>query len=411
MSRADGEAAWLATRISPIEAKKEIRMRFRSRRTIAAVAAGLSLLAGGATALAESGSSPSGPPRGASRIGSGVFVTRSIVPRSIVTGSVAVPAGAIAACGPLGREVAPGFPGEQVHLEAAAAYLGLSVDKLAQELQAGKSLADIAAAQGKSVDGLKQALLDAAKADLDRGVANGDLTADQEQQMLNQFRAGLDDLVNGKGAPPIPIGGPPGDAAIGHLLDAAAAYLGLSVDQLTQQLQGGKTLADVATAQGKSVDGLKQALLDAAKADLDRSVADGDLTADQEQQILGQLRSEIDDFVNGKGGLSIHIEGPGPGVVLGGPFKTAADYLGLSVDQLTQELQAGKSLADIATEHGKSVEGLKQALIDAATADLKKAVDDLVDQKGLPGPPCGGKFALGMALPGLGFRVTVAPTR
>jgi hypothetical protein len=217
MSRADGEAAWLATRISPIEAKKEIRMRFRSRRTIAAVAAGLSLLAGGATALAESGSSPSGPPRRASRIGSGVFVTRSIVTRSI-----AVPTGAIAACGPLGREVAPGFPGEQVHLEAAAAYLGLSVDQLAQELQAGKSLGDVAAAQGKSLDGLKQALIDAAKADLDRGVANGDLTADQEQQMLDQFRAGLDDLVKGKGGPPIPFGGPPGGAAIGHLLDAAA---------------------------------------------------------------------------------------------------------------------------------------------------------------------------------------------
>jgi hypothetical protein len=176
----------------------------------------------------------------------------------------------------------------------------------------------------------------------------------------------------------------------GDPLQDAAAYLGLSQEQLREELDGGKSLAEIANTRGKSVDGLKQAMLDAAKADLDQAVADGDLSADEAQAIMSKLRSGIDDLVNGKDGFSIRVEvkGAGPGAVLGGPFETAADYLGVSVDQVTQELRAGKSLAEIAEAHGKSVAGLKQALIAAAKADLEKAVDELVAQKGLPGPEC-----------------------
>jgi DNA-binding CsgD family transcriptional regulator len=187
-----------------------------------------------------------------------------------------------------------------------------------------------------------------------------------------------------------PLPGKPGDP-----FGAVADYLGLSAEELKNELASGKSLAEIATAHGKSVDGLKQAVLDAAKTDLDRAVADGDLTAEQEQSILSQLRNGIDDFVNGKGGLRVKVEakGAGPDVALGGPFETAAEYLGLSVDQLTQELRAGKSLAEIASEHGKSVIGLKQKLIDAATAEIEQVVTKLVNQKGLPEPPCVEKVA------------------
>ena len=180
---------------------------------------------------------------------------------------------------------------------------------------------------------------------------------------------------------------------LGDPVQAAADYLGVSVDQLTQQLQGGKSLAEIATEQGKSVTGLKQALLTAAKANLDRAVAAGEMTADQEQQLLAQFSSQIDAFVNGKGDLSIKIRagaGPAPSALGGGLFKTAADYLGLSLDQMLQELQGGKSLAEIATEQGRSVAGLEQALVAAATAELNKEVTSLVNQKGLPAKPCAG---------------------
>jgi hypothetical protein len=206
---------------------------------------------------------------------------------------------------------------------------------------------------------------------------------------------------------------------LGDPLAAAADYVGLSVDQLAQQLDGGKSLADVAKAQGKSVDGLDQALIDAARSELDRSVAAGDITADQEQQVLDQFRSQVDGFVNGSGRLSVQIGNGGLSIAVGGaasdvklaggPVETAAGYIGLSVDELTNELQSGKSLAEVATEHGKSVDGLKQSLVAAATAEIEKAVDQIVNHEGLGRPGCGDDLVgpAGIASPilGVGFSV------
>lgn len=94
----------------------------------------------------------------------------------------------------------PGFglrPGPGGELQAAADYLGVDLATLRQDLRAGKSLADVAGAQGKSVDGLKTALTNAYKARLDAAVKAGSLTSAQEQTLLQRFGSRLDDLVNG----------------------------------------------------------------------------------------------------------------------------------------------------------------------------------------------------------------------
>ena len=85
----------------------------------------------------------------------------------------------------------------------------------------------------------------------------------------------------------------------GKFLDAAATYLGLTEDQLRTQLESGKSLADVAKAQGKSVDGLKQAILSQVQSKLDQAVKDGELTTAQRDQMLADLKAHIDDLVNG----------------------------------------------------------------------------------------------------------------
>jgi hypothetical protein len=381
-------------------------MRVRSPRVLAAGATALVLLTGGATAAAKSVSGGYKPST----------EWRTNEPALFSSGPELFAARrANDAGGPFHEECAIGVPAIGVPfgdpVEVAADYLGLSVDQVSNELEGGASLAEIASEHGKSVDGLEQALVDAAKAGLDKGVAAGEITAEQAQKLLGEVRSGIDDVVKRKGDLHGPLAKPP----LGDPLKAAADYLGLSVDQLAEQLKAQKSLGDVAKAQGKSVDGLEQAIIDGAKSGLDESVAAGEMTADEEQDVLTQLRLQIDGFVNGTGALSlragdgrlsIRIGGPAAEVTLGGPYKTAADYLGLSVDQLTTELQAGKSLADIATEHGKSVDGLKQALVAAETAKIEKAVDGLVNQKGLPGPLCGPDVAapgIAAPVPGLGF--------
>jgi hypothetical protein len=85
------------------------------------------------------------------------------------------------------------FPG----LGAAASYLGLTAAQLDEKLDSGKTLAQVAKDQGKSVDGLVAALVADMKRHLDRGVARGDITKAEEDQALKGVEARFRNLVNG----------------------------------------------------------------------------------------------------------------------------------------------------------------------------------------------------------------------
>jgi lambda repressor-like predicted transcriptional regulator len=57
-------------------------------------------------------------------------------------------------------------------------------------------------------------------------------------------------------------------------------------------------------------------------------------------------------------------------------METAADYLGLDTADVREALRDGESLADLAKDKGKSVDGLKKALRDPIRKDGDKAVED-----------------------------------
>ena len=87
-------------------------------------------------------------------------------------------------------------------------------------------------------------------------------------------------------------------AARGGLLKIAATYLGVTNAQLVTDLRAGKSLAQVATAKSKSVDGLKQALLAALKQKVDAAVAAGRLDAARAQKLLERAPAHIERLVN-----------------------------------------------------------------------------------------------------------------
>src|SRR3989441_2591737 len=60
-------------------------------------------------------------------------------------------------------------------------------------------------------------------------------------------------------------------------------------------------------------------------------------------------------------------------------YSTAATYIGITTDQLRTELGTDKSLADVAVAHGKTRDGLIQALVAAS----QTSITTLVDQKGI----------------------------
>jgi len=105
-------------------------------------------------------------------------------------------------------------------------------------------------------------------------------------------------------------------------LAAAAKYLGLTEAELRTQLESGKTLAEIAKAQGKTVDGLEKALTADTKAKLDAAVKAGTITQAQADELLKRATDHLDDRVNGtfrlRGDGDHHGFGRPPLVVPGG---------------------------------------------------------------------------------------------
>jgi len=165
---------------------------------------------------------------------------------------------------------------------------------------------------------LKAALKGASDDRIDAAVAAGKITKAQGDAMKARTAEGGVPLFGGGGH----RGGGFGHGGPGHggpaSLDAAAKYLGLTEAQLHTQLESGKTLAEIAKAQGKTIDGLERALTAATKTKLDAAVKAGAITQAQADDLLTRATDHLDDLVNGKLGFHGHDGGRG----FGGPPMT-----------------------------------------------------------------------------------------
>jgi len=178
-------------------------------------------------------------------------------------------------------------------LPVAAAYLDLTPMALRGELRSGKSLAQVATAKGKSVDGLESALLNALRTKVAAAKAAGKIDAARADRLLQRAPQLVERIVNA--TPRARTSRARG--ARGGPLKAAATYLGVTNAQLETELRSGKSLAQVATAKNKSVDGLEQALLAALKQKVDAAVAAGRLDAARAQKLLERAPAHIERLV------------------------------------------------------------------------------------------------------------------
>jgi hypothetical protein len=157
-------------------------------------------------------------------------------------------------------------------------------------------LDDAAKRLGVEPEALENALEAALAERLDAAVAAGRLTEEQAAELKERLEDGALPLFGGPG-PGLHVFGHHGPAS----LDAAAEYLGLNEAELRSQLEDGKSLADVAEAEGKSVAGLKTALLGAAREELDDAVEAGKLTDAQRDDVLERFEERLDDLVERTG--------------------------------------------------------------------------------------------------------------
>jgi hypothetical protein len=126
-------------------------------------------------------------------------------------------------------------------------------------------------------------------------------------------------------------------------------------------------IADAAKQLGIEPAKLSDALKKAQENRVDAAVTAGRLTKAEGDALKARIESGETPLV-GAPLHEFHHFGPGPGL------DAAATYLGLTATQLRTELESGKTLAQIATSHGKTADGLVSALVDAAKKRLDAAV-------------------------------------
>jgi hypothetical protein len=248
--------------------------------------------------------------------------------------------------------------------------------------------------EGTSLTGqdIQDALKDVLKERLDDAVKSGKITQEEADRILERASERGFPLGPGPGGPDFHIefrGGP--------VMDAAAKALGLSEDALEEQLEDGKSLADIAAARNVDKSKVVAAVRDAILAD---PPPGRDAPTEAEATRIAEA------IVNGKR-APLGPDGPGFHIEFrGGPFiEAATKALGLSEDALREQLGAGKSLADIAAarnvDKSKVVAAVRDAILaepppggDAPTkAEATRIAQDIVNGKRVrhrapfPGPP------------------------
>ena len=178
-------------------------------------------------------------------------------------------------------------------LAAATPQPGNSPGSSSTKAQANcdRFVGHLASNLGKSPDQVKKAMTDALNQSLADAVKAGDLTQQQAdaikarengQPVCSGALAGVGARGRGPG---------PGTAARVGLAEYAKA-LGMSQQDLRQQLAAGKTVKDIAASKNLSESDFRSKLVDVVKTDLDAQVKGGKLTQQQEDNVLHRLKND-----------------------------------------------------------------------------------------------------------------------
>lgn len=167
------------------------------------------------------------------------------------------------------------------------------------------------------------------------------------------------------------VAGAPQRARAGARLaiETAASAIGVTPQDLRSQVRGGKTVAQVATEHGVDPATVVNAVVAALTQRIDEADAQGKIDANRVEQTKQKLPDFANRFVNETKLTRGHR-------ILKDAVKAAAKEIGVSENDLKQARKDGKSIAQVAKDHGKSVDDVVNAIVKAATSDIDQAVKD-----------------------------------
>jgi uncharacterized protein YidB (DUF937 family) len=180
-----------------------------------------------------------------------------------------------------------------------ATLLGVTADELKTQLEAGKTLAAIAAEKGVAIQKLTDLISKTMTTKLDKELADGKLTQTEYDKRKAELADRATKMVNGELGPK--EGGHRGHGG-GFLEGNAeiATLLGVTADELKTQLEAGKTLAAIAAEKGVAVQKLTDLISKTMTTKLDKELADGKLTQTEYDKRKAELADRATKIVNGE---------------------------------------------------------------------------------------------------------------
>ncbi|WP_211747012.1 hypothetical protein [Paenibacillus sp. Marseille-Q4541] len=170
-----------------------------------------------------------------------------------------------------------------------------------------------------------------------------------------------------------------------YFMEETAQILKIDTKTLAGEMEQGKTIADIAKTKGMTSKQLEEKLKPAVEQRVDEAVKAGCLTKEQAASMKTSIGERLDKVINtpmselrqkhshhGKGQSKLNRE-------------SIAKFLGITTNQLNQELQQGKSLAEIAKAKGISEKQLIDHLKEQLTPDLNKFIHRKIRMNQGPG--------------------------
>jgi ribosomal protein S20 len=195
---------------------------------------------------------------------------------------------------------AAGAVGAALLVAGLGAAGAIAASRVFSPSEESKAVIDDAAKQlGVQPQELSDALKQALKNRVDDAVDAGMLTKEQGQRLKERIDSGEYPFLLGPGFGFHERGFGLAFGERADLLETAASYLGMSEDDLREELQD-KTLAEIAKDKGKSVSGLVAALVAVEAKKIDQAVSDGRITKTQATEIKSRLDERMQALVNGE---------------------------------------------------------------------------------------------------------------
>ncbi|MFM1651735.1 hypothetical protein ACI7RC_06495 [Brevibacillus sp. B_LB10_24] len=254
--------------------------------------------------------------------------------------------------------------------EQLLSLLKLDAEELKAQLKDGKSLAQIAEAQGVAEDDVISLLTKQHEEQLAKAVEDGKLTQEQADKMKEKTAEMVKNMVENTHQR---MGGGFGVKFDIRDNQELLSLLKLDAEGLQTQLKNGKSLAQIAEAQGVAEDDVISLLTKQHEEQLAKAVEDGKLTQEQADKMKEKTAEMVKNMVE-----NTHQR-------MGGGFGVKFDIrdnqellslLKLDAEGLQTQLKNGKSLAQIAEAQGVAEDDVISLLTKQHEEQLAKAVED-----------------------------------